>query len=136
MKSITQFFKDDLKAPLVNSMWSWGAVDGAGRVYLRVWEKDWEHRERRSLVCEPDWKPESLGYKERMRQLALLEGGALGFLVVCNGHWDKAANKMVITRYRDDKVFPIGSVENVGEKIFARWTDPVEVASLRLASQT
>lgn len=131
MKTITQFFKQDLAAPLKNQQWSWGALDDGGQVFLRVWQKDWEHRARRSLVIGPNWKPQSAGHNERIRQLALVDAGARGFLVVCDGHFDEAHDKMVIKSYRDDVVFPITAIERAGETIHARWTDPVAVASLR-----
>ena len=129
-KTITQFFKQDLAAPLNNQQWSWGALDGRGRIFLRVWQNDWEQKARRCLAIEPEWSS-SLGFNEREKHLALIEGGSPGYLIVCKGETNKSTGKVSIKEYREDKVFPIVSIERAEGKAFARWSDPVAVASLR-----
>ena len=43
MKSITDFFKHDLQAPLHNAVWSWGAVSTDNkRQALRVWADEYK----------------------------------------------------------------------------------------------
>lgn len=130
MKNITQFFKQDLGAPLNNQQWSWGALDERGRVFLRVWQNDWEQKARRCLAIAPEWS-NSLGFNEREKHLSLIEGGSPGYLIVCNGEVNASTGKVFIKEYREDKVFPIASIERAGDNAFARWSDPVTVASLQ-----
>lgn len=121
MKPISNFFRENLGAPLVNHIWSWGAMDDAGRVFLRVWQKDYDHQAKRVLISEPDWVQSALGFHERAKHIAAMEAGAPAYMVVCDGYWDTEAEKMVIESYRPDQVFHVARVERVEGAVYAHF---------------
>ena len=87
MTSLNAFFRDVLSAPLLNSRWSWGAVDYARRrVFLRVW------RDELSRGSEPETIQilkkgqvrSKAGWNERVRHIGLMRDGYQGFGVLCD----------------------------------------------------
>lgn len=111
-KPITQFFQD-LKLPLKNARWSWGAQN-ENTILLRTWEDEFSLREKRVVVLrEPAGYQdrESYGLDERIRHLRTLwAGGVAGYSVIATA---KATDvpKREIKGYREDKVFVIDRLE-------------------------
>jgi hypothetical protein len=111
-KPITQFFLD-LKLPLKNARWSWGARS-ENTILLRTWADEFSSRDKRVMVLrEPAGYQdrESYGLDERIRHLrALWAGGVAGYTVIATA---KATDvpKREIKEYRDDKVFVIDRLE-------------------------
>lgn len=111
-KPITQFFLD-LKLPLKNARWSWGAQN-ENTILLRTWADEFSAREKRVVVLrEPAGYQdrESYGLDERIRHLRTLwAGGVAGYSVIATA---KATDvpKREIKEYRDDKVFLIDRLE-------------------------
>jgi hypothetical protein len=111
-KPITQFFQD-LKLPLKNARWSWGAQNDK-TILLRTWADEFSSRDKRVVVLrEPAGYQdrESYGLDERIRHLrALWAGGVSGYSVIATA---KATDvpKREIKEYRDDKVFVIDQLE-------------------------
>lgn len=111
-KPITQFFLD-LKLPLKNARWSWGAQNEKA-LMLRTWADEFSSKEKRIVVFrEPAGyqERESYGLDERIRHLRTLwAGGIAGYTVIATA---KATNvpKREIKEYRDDKVFVIDRLE-------------------------
>ena len=111
-KPITQFFQD-LKLPLKNARWSWGA-QSESTILLRTWADEFSSREKRVVVLrEPAGYQdrESYGLDERIRHLRTLwAGGVAGYSVIATA---KATDvpKREIKEYRDDKVFVIDRLE-------------------------
>lgn len=90
-KSITQFFKRDLGAPLVNQRWSWGSQAANGTVYLRVWLGVDQHTVNGERVFEIGFTDDSrpnrssmlkLGGLERLQHIKALREGQPGFMVM------------------------------------------------------
>jgi hypothetical protein len=111
-KPITQFFLD-LKLPLKNARWSWGAQN-ENTILLRTWADEFSSRDKRVVVLrEPAGYQdrESYGLDERIRHLRTLwAGGVAGYSVIATA---KATDvpKREIKEYRDDKVFVIDRLE-------------------------
>jgi hypothetical protein len=111
-KPITQFFLD-LKLPLKNARWSWGARHER-TILLRTWADEFSSRDKRVVVLrEPAGYQdrESYGLDERIRHLRTLwAGGVAGYSVIATA---KATDvpKREIKEYRDDKVFVIDRLE-------------------------
>lgn len=111
-KPITQFFQD-LKLPLKNARWSWGAQNES-TILLRTWADEFSSRDKRVVVLrEPAGYQdrESYGLDERIRHLRTLwAGGVAGYSVIATA---KATDvpKREIKEYRDDKVFVIDRLE-------------------------
>ncbi len=111
-KPITQFFQD-LKLPLKNARWSWGAQN-ENTILLRTWADEFSSRDKRVVVLrEPaDYQDrESYGLDERIRHLRTLWAGRVaGYSVIATA---KATDvpKREIKEYRDDKVFVIDQLE-------------------------
>jgi hypothetical protein len=83
--SLTGFF-ELLGAPLRNSRWSWGSVrERDGLVFLRVWEDLVRSVDgsRMVHVFGDAGESQSVGLRERQRQLDLVRGGATCYLVFC-----------------------------------------------------
>ena len=79
---------EKLGAPLRNIRWSWGAVSESGNVYLAVWEDEFRRIKGKKAV----WitynevfagKPGKPGYRERLRHVDFIEGGAGCFCILC-----------------------------------------------------
>lgn len=110
-KPITQFFQD-LKLPLKNARWSWGAQN-ENTILLRTWADEFSRDKRVVVLREPAGyqERESYGLDERIRHLRTLwAGGVAGYSVIATA---KATDvpKREIKEYRDDKVFVIDQLE-------------------------
>ena len=88
--SITQFFDNTLDAPLVNQLWSWGAVTRDGkRLALRVWAHETLARDgngKRWVAIDWPMRPAeqlSAGAPERTSHVALLRAGMPTVGVMC-----------------------------------------------------
>lgn len=93
-RSISAFFANRLSAPLRNTRWSWGSVDGVRRrVFLRVWESEiHEHSGNRWIRVLSGKSPSRPGWKERETHLQLVESGYAAYGVLCTRlHPDEAA---------------------------------------------
>lgn len=111
-KPITQFFQD-LKLPLKNARWSWGAQNER-TILLRTWADEFSLRDKRVVVLrEPAGYQdrESYGLDERIRHVRTLwAGGVAGYSVIATAK-AKDLPKREIKEYRDDKVFVIDHLE-------------------------
>ena len=80
MKTVTDFFKHDLQAPLHNAVWSWGAVSTDGkRQALRVWADEYKRIDgvrwvSVDYVVIPETQT-SPGAPERRRHVEALRAG-------------------------------------------------------------
>jgi hypothetical protein len=110
MKNITNYFSDDLNAPLHNSRWSYGAVSRDGeRVVLRAWGFEMKRidDERAYKICGADWK-KTPGRGERVEHIAAIEAGKHGELIICTPE-DRTEKVLKIKDYGKD-VFHIKRV--------------------------
>lgn len=85
--TMTEFFRDVLRAPLANFRRSWGAVTADERVvYLRAWTDRVERINGRDcvMVLSDNWRGGPFGYQERERHLELVAQGAACFIVMCD----------------------------------------------------
>jgi hypothetical protein len=84
-----ELFRVLLRAPLRNPRWSWGAVrDPDQAVFLRVWEDEkvrhgdnWYMRLTAHAHFAAD--PNNNGWQERLQHLALVQNGAVAYMVMC-----------------------------------------------------
>ena len=84
--TISQFFRDRLGAPLLDTGWSWGAISpSTGYVYLRVWDDELGTLNGRSCVRITDSvlpDPADPGDCERHAHVQEIERGAKTFCVI------------------------------------------------------
>ncbi|MBG6223439.1 hypothetical protein IWX79_004410 [Janthinobacterium sp. CAN_S1] len=111
-KPISEFFKD-LKFPLNNMRWSWGAQNEHG-ILLRTWQDEFVSRPRlrvEVLGLNDDYAElDSAGLGERVRHVEeLWAGGIPGYTVIAEAVSISAARRK-IKSYRDDVVFPIQQI--------------------------
>ena len=128
-KPISQFFAEDLRAPFHNNMWSWGAVDPQGRVFLRVWRKDLNYKARTVLIVDDGWKVSQLGYQERVQHIGLLESGIAGFMVICDGGRNSEGRQFT-DQFRSDAVYQISRLERRADAVYAHFDGLVDVETL------
>ena len=107
---------NNLRAPLKNVRWSWGAVrEGSGEVILRVWSDEVREIDGNSYVRVTNMAhfggSKHPGFRERLRHIALLRSGTGGLLFFC---WAK-----------DTTVIP-RVIAGFEEKL-ARTTDIIEI---------
>lgn len=116
--SITQMFAR-LGAPLVNHVWSWGAVSNDGqKVYLRVWQD--EHRRLPDgriafrltnhgfIAANPQYS--SPGWPERLSHIQLIRNGAQGYCIMVIAVAIHAIPRE-IQSYIENAVFPITDLD-------------------------
>ena len=104
-----------LGAPLLNVVWSWGAVRPAdGVVFLRVWQDRerkvdgrWYTMLTHHAVFVDD--PANLGWQERLGHLAKIRGGARCYLVMCEAK-DVEASPRAIKSFNDRDLFVGGAL--------------------------
>lgn len=107
--SISEYFRR-LGAPLVNHMWSWGAVRAPdGAVFLRVWqdrERKIDGRWYTMVLSNAAAALDSgnLGRQERTEQLQAVRGGARCYLVMCEATDVNAAPRS-IKSFNDQELF-------------------------------
>jgi hypothetical protein len=112
--SPSEFFRR-LGAPLVNVVWSWGAVRGSdGVVFLRVWQD----RERKvdgkwyTMLAHHEVfveDPTNLGWQERLAHVARIREGAPCYLVMCEAK-DVNASPRASKSFNDRDVFVGGAL--------------------------
>jgi hypothetical protein len=109
-KSISRFFKD-LRVPLYNDRWSWGAERG-NIIVLRTWADQYDSKARRATVLQIQTLVESVsaGLDERVRQLRKIWQGSIAAYMIVATAVDPNVKQRTIESYRDD-VFPIESIE-------------------------
>jgi len=111
-KVISQFFAD-LRHPLRNLRWSWGARRNDS-ILLRTWDDEYAFKEKKLRVLDKvdvDDRSDSFGLDERIVHLKALWGGGLaGYTVIATAK-DKQAATREIASYRDDVVFPLLRLE-------------------------
>lgn len=132
-KAISQFFAD-LRFPLRNIRWSWGARND-DIILLRTWQDEYAGRERKVTVLREPAALEvndSFGLDERIVQLkSLWQGEVAGYTVIVEVK-DKTARPREIKDYREDVVFAIKRLEvRADGSIAAVLSDMVPVANLR-----
>ena len=112
--SPSEFFRR-LGAPLVNVVWSWGAVRASdGVVILRVWQDrerkvagKWYTMLTHHAVFADD--PGNLGWQERLGHLAKIRDGAQCYLVMCEAK-DVGASPRTIKSFNDRDLFVGGAL--------------------------
>jgi hypothetical protein len=131
-QGVSAFFRDVLHASLVNSRWSWGAVDErARRIYLRVWRMDIQVRGGGRLirVLRPNASP-GLGWKERQRQLELARSGYTTFAVLCDKERHDARTILGFDR---DRLLRLGRVVEDRGSLWMEVVEEVAVDALGFA---
>jgi putative restriction endonuclease len=130
---IGAFFRDVLKAKLVNTVWSWGALQSnTGRVFLRVWKDEIVSLKGDQFVYVLDnrtQKSHRPGWVERARHVGQLRGGATGFGVVCVKRAKRDANGSIAS-FDETQLLRLGELIEDSGKIYARIEELVEVADL------
>jgi hypothetical protein len=109
--TITKHFKK-LGAPLVNRVWSWGAVSKhSSEIYLRVWQDEIKIIEGITCVRLTDINKfegtGDLGYKERLDHIAKIFEGYTCYLVFCVAK-ETANSPRKISNYIEQEIFPTG----------------------------
>ena len=115
---INAFYRDVLRAPVTNPVWSWGALDPtSNRVFLRVWA-DLIYRDHNGDECAEvygDPPIDSLGDPERFAQLAAIRAGAEGFAVVCTPR-DPGAVPRKIRSFDREFLLQLGGLTKHGNR--------------------
>lgn len=124
--SITQFFANELGAPLANPRWSWGSWhEATNRIFLRVWAHDHiEAQDQAQMVrlLREDWTRTSAGYNERARHIESIRSGAEAFGVVATAA-PRGAGHIRIQSYDSRSLVRLGAL--------VRWEkDPTSVFAL------
>jgi hypothetical protein len=127
-----------LGAPLTNSRWSWGAVrpeDGA--VFLRVWQDRMQTHDGSQFVQITNHArfrngPANCGYRERLKHVELIRGGAPRYLIVCEAV-DPAARPRRIRSFNAAEVFPGGRVVELNGDWWVEVLPGVAVQEVRLS---
>jgi len=107
--SMSEYFRR-LGAPLVNHMWSWGAVRASdGAVFLRVWqdrEQKIDGRWYTMLTHHEKFEddPGNLGWQERLSHVELVRQGAKCYLVMCEAK-DVSASPRSVRSFNDRELF-------------------------------
>lgn len=134
MQNITRFFAERLEAPLVNPVWSWGAIQSTKkRVFVRT-RHDHVKRAGKAgavsavILMEGSWRDsKSVGLKERQEHIQLLTQGYRGFAVLYQGC--DTDSKRQISSYENRFVYELGTITDVGGTVTANVVAeiPVEV---------
>jgi putative restriction endonuclease len=130
---ISEFFTEALKAPLVNTRWSWGAVrKNSNQVFLRVWadQIDEATRPAKVAVLRVDWKKNTPGYKERTRHVAAIQGGAKGYGLVCTAADTAAVAERRIASFEDRYLLTLGNLSECEGRIYAEIIGRVAVSDI------
>jgi hypothetical protein len=108
--SMSAFFRT-LSAPLVNSLWSWGAINQtSGDVIFRVWVDEHvrdtpsgkRHYRLTNRELYSDRESEA-GYRERLEQLEIARSKGRAFFVICYPV-DAGSHPRSIANYKKDRV--------------------------------
>ena len=108
------FFRIQLRAPLANARWSWGAMRTDGSVFLRVWQDEKIKKDGTwyfKLTAHDFYsdQPNNHGWVERQRHIAAIQAGAPAYLVMCEAVLPDAEPR-VIKDFDRRNVFPGGQV--------------------------
>lgn len=122
MKTISQFFERNLRAPFYNIQWSWGA-ENKDSVFLREWTNNivngdiivWDKQSERNENGR-----KRAGGTERDRHINAIKSGKKGFIVLIAG------NEGEVTDY-SPVIYPITNIFSLGEKVLSEvdWMNPV-----------
>lgn len=108
--SITKFFKDTLKAPVKNHVWSWGSVDHSHkRVFLRIWENEINDENKTIIAYNTEDDKSSPGQPERLHHISLLEKGYSIYAVVCRPKFSNDGSKCKISSFDKNDLLEISS---------------------------
>lgn len=121
--SLCDMFNYKLKSPLLNSRWSWGAVNAKSAVILRVFQHEFE---KRKVHIYSDLWEDSLGKAERKNHVDLVRLGSPLGLVVCLAE-DTPEGKERIKQFNEREVFVSGRLIEDGINV---WCEVVERISL------
>ena len=133
--NITQFFADTLHAPLLNPVWSWGAIDPHNRIFLRVWQ-DQIHPDAAGEKVEVFWKNprrHSAGYNERARHIEAIRKGAQAFAVVCTARETPEGGREIIG-FANSVLFRLGPLSEDERRVYALITSRIPINELSLQS--
>ncbi len=136
MKTITDFFKHDLQAPLHNAVWSWGAVSIDGkRQALRVWADEYKPIDGKWWVSvhyvQIPLAQISLGAPERRRHVEALRAGfpTAGVIVTAE---DPAAIPRTIKHTDFEQLIVLApDFKEIGNEVFARVARKIAPAQFR-----
>ncbi|WP_394131932.1 hypothetical protein [Shewanella maritima] len=82
-KPMSVFFSENLRAPLSNVQWSWGA-ENQDSVFLRIWDEEVKNKHGLVYLNNGDKR---LGQAERYRHIQSIKRGKPGYVVVIlSGH--------------------------------------------------
>ena len=125
MKSITDFFKHDLQAPLHNAVWSWGAVSTDGkRQALRVWADEYKRVDGAwwvsvDYVLIPATQT-SPGAPERKRHVEAMRAGVPTAGVIVTAEVPLATPRTIKHADYEQLVVLAPEFMEIGNEIFAR----------------
>ena len=105
------WYFDDLGAPVLNIVWSWGALSREKRdVFLRVWEDEIQHKDGEIIVQLSLHSKfiggRNYGYNERIKHIEYIKNNYRGFAVVCVAK-DIKKSPRKIHSYDKEKIYPI-----------------------------
>ncbi len=126
---ITEFFEKELKAPLVNHHWSWGAVmPDEDAVILRAWKDQSRHpingkRFWKILDTTHDRTSEA-GYNERVRHIEAIRQGAKCFIVEIEAV-DAQTNERKIKKFTKGNIWVGGELLLHEGNWFIEVLDPI-----------
>jgi hypothetical protein len=120
--NITNFFQHVLGAPLINSRWSWGAVnEGSQQLFLRVWS---DHFDDTKEFIQVDWEKRvttSQGYDQRTAQLRRYQSEDLeAYGVVCDPRDPPGEKLRKIARFDSETLLRLGELKVQGGTTWAR----------------
>ncbi|MBK6898288.1 MAG: hypothetical protein IPH09_03160 [bacterium] len=122
--AITKFFEQTLGAKLRNSRWSWGATDGFGRVFLRVWVDQIRIIDNQENI-QIGGKSARLeaqaghGQDERISHIQAIIEGAEAFGVLCVARDPATNGPRHIKTFDEHNLLRLGKITEDGELFFA-----------------
>src|SRR6185503_5883396 len=100
---INRFYDEVLQAPL-RQVYSWGAYDRQGRLFLRVWSTQYDGKT--VIVFVPEWKNSPHGL-ERLDHIEAMKKGTLAYGVLCMPH-DEPGGRRRIQAFDPCSVYELG----------------------------
>lgn len=135
-KTITDFFRHDLQAPLHNAVWSWGAVATDGkRQALRVWADDYKRIDGAwwvsvDYVTIPATQA-SPGAPERRRHVEALRAGLPTAGVIVTAEDPLASPRTIKHTDFEQLVVLAAEFKEIGNDVFAKVTRKITPAEFK-----
>ena len=130
MTGPTQHFLN-LGAPLRNYRWSWGAQRPDGVIFLRAWDDEIIPIDGKEFIRLTNHAVYANGahpgYRERVRHIDEIRGGASAYVVICHAIAPKQSNRR-LKSFEQHTLTRIASIQDHNGNLWAELGDVVPVA--------